>query len=194
MIEVNLLPGSQEAEPQRRLRPRGRRCIHRQPRARSVAPWRRRLGRRGIRGRRACCSRRSRRARSEVEGKLDRALRDSTRYEKTLSARAKLVAERDSVYRQLQIIRTIDENRFTWAHILDEISRALPAYTWLTVLEQTSKAPLPPGADTVTVADAGAAEPTLQRRRKREGMRRHRSPCTRSSPSASSGRRSTSRR
>ncbi|MEO7521057.1 MAG: PilN domain-containing protein, partial [Gemmatimonas sp.] len=86
---------------------------------------------------------------SEIEGKLDRALRDSTRFEKTLTARAMLVAERDSVYRQLQIIRTIDENRYTWAHILDEISRALPAYTWLTVLEQTSKAPLPPGADSV---------------------------------------------
>lgn len=100
---------------------------------------------------------------SELDGKLDRALRDSTRYEKTLSARHKLIAERDSVYRQLQIIRTIDENRYTWAHILDEISRSLPAYTWLTVLEQTSKAPLPPGADTTTVpavpsANAAAKE------------------------------------
>jgi Tfp pilus assembly protein PilN len=94
---------------------------------------------------------------SELETKLDRAVRDSTRYEKVLSARSKLVAERDSVYRQLQIIRSIDESRFTWAHILDEISRALPAYTWLTVLEQTSKAPLPPGVDTVTVAAAPAA-------------------------------------
>lgn len=94
---------------------------------------------------------------SEVELKLDRAVRDSTRYAKVLSARTKLSAERDSVYRQLQIIRTIDDNRFNWAHILDEVSRALPAYTWLTVLEQTSKAPLPPGADTVTVvADQGA--------------------------------------
>ena len=101
---------------------------------------------------------------SELEGKLDRALRDSTRYEKTLSARAKLVAERDSVYRQLQIIRTIDENRYTWAHILDEISRSLPAYTWLTVLEQTSKAPLPPGADSVSLAPvASAAAPATEK-------------------------------
>jgi Tfp pilus assembly protein PilN len=101
---------------------------------------------------------------SELEGKLDRALRDSTRYEKTLSARAKLVAERDSVYRQLQIIRTIDENRYTWAHILDEISRSLPAYTWLTVLEQTSKAPLPPGVDTVTAAPAAAADTATKKK------------------------------
>lgn len=85
----------------------------------------------------------------EVTEKLDRAVRDSTRYSKVLDARRKLTAERDSVQRQLQIIRTIDENRYNWAHILDEISRALPAYTWLTTLEQTSAAPLPPGADTL---------------------------------------------
>ena len=94
---------------------------------------------------------------TEVERKLDRAVRDSTRYSKVLSARRKLSAERDSVYRQLQIIRTIDDNRFNWAHILDEVSRALPAYTWLTVLEQTSKAPLPPGVDTTTAPQPGSA-------------------------------------
>ena len=91
----------------------------------------------------------------ELTEKLDRAVTDSTRYAKVLDARSKLTAERDSVNRQLQIIRTIDENRYNWAHILDEISRALPAYTWLTTLEQTSKAPLPPGADTL----AGEAAP-----------------------------------
>lgn len=89
---------------------------------------------------------------SDVAEKVDRAVRDSTRYSKVLAARRRLTAERDSVQRQLQIIRTIDENRYNWAHILDEVSRALPAYTWLTTLEQTSKAPLPPGADTLSVA------------------------------------------
>ncbi|MBL0170254.1 MAG: PilN domain-containing protein [Gemmatimonadaceae bacterium] len=93
---------------------------------------------------------------SEVGGKIERAVRDSTRYAKVLEARRKLSAERDSVHRQLQIIRTIDDNRYNWAHILDEVSRSLPAYTWLTILEQTSKMPLPPGADTAS-ASARAA-------------------------------------
>jgi Tfp pilus assembly protein PilN len=84
---------------------------------------------------------------SVLDAKLNTAVRDSTRYANVLAARRKLTAERDSVHRQLQIIRTIDDNRYNWAHILDEVSRALPAYTWLTILEQTSKAPLPPGAD-----------------------------------------------
>jgi Tfp pilus assembly protein PilN len=94
---------------------------------------------------------------AELGERLDRAVRDSTRYEKVLSARYKLTSERDSVYRQLQIIRTIDDNRYNWAHILDEVSRALPAYTWLTSLEQTSDAPLPPGGDTASTATAPAA-------------------------------------
>ena len=91
---------------------------------------------------------------TEVDQKIESAVRDSTRYSKVLSARRKLIAERDSVYRQLQIIRTIDDNRYNWAHILDEVSRALPAYTWLTALEQTSKSPLPPGVDTATTSAA----------------------------------------
>jgi len=92
---------------------------------------------------------------TEVGARMERAVRDSTRYAKVLSARRKLTAERDSVMRQLQIIRTIDENRYTWAHILDEVSRALPAYTWLTVMEQTTKTPLPPGVDSLPSSAAG---------------------------------------
>jgi hypothetical protein len=75
-------------------------------------------------------------------------VQDSSRYARVLAARRRLTAERDSVNRQLSIIQSIDDTRYNWAHILDEISRALPAYTWLTTIEQTSKAPLPPAADT----------------------------------------------
>lgn len=96
---------------------------------------------------------------SEVNSNIERALRDSTRYAKVLTARHQLSAERDSVQRQLQIIQTIDENRYNWAHILDEVSRSLPAYTWLTILEQTSKAPLPPGADSLGVKSSMPATP-----------------------------------
>lgn len=95
----------------------------------------------------------------EIEGKLEKAVSDSTRLTSVLAARHKVIAERDSVQRQLQIIRTIDDNRYNWAHILDEISASLPQYTWLTVLEQTTKEPLPPGADSASTAPqpAGAA-------------------------------------
>jgi Tfp pilus assembly protein PilN len=107
---------------------------------------------------------------AELGERLDRAVRDSTRYEKVLSARHKLASERDSVYRQLQIIRTIDDNRYNWAHILDEVSRALPAYTWLTSLEQTSDAPLPPGVDSAVTAAAPAATAAAKKEAKAKAI------------------------
>jgi Tfp pilus assembly protein PilN len=108
---------------------------------------------------------------TQVESQLEAATRDSTRYAKVLDARRRLTAERDSVYRQLQIIRTIDDNRFNWAHILDEVSRALPAYTWLTLIEQTSTALLPPGNDSTAAAAAPpgsgpSGRPTAAERRR----------------------------
>lgn len=84
---------------------------------------------------------------TEVERRLEKAVRDSTRLTNVLEARRKVTAERDSVMRQVQIIRTIDDNRYVWAHLLDEISGALPQYTWLVSVEQTSKPTLPPGVE-----------------------------------------------
>ena len=48
---------------------------------------------------------------------------------------------------QIEIIQAIDNNRYVWPHVLDEVSRSLPSYTWLTSMQQTSAAPVPPGAD-----------------------------------------------
>ena len=67
-----------------------------------------------------------------------KAVQDSTRYAAVLREKARAEAQRDTVARQLNIIRSIDNNRFVWPHLLDEISRALPPYTWLTTVAQTS--------------------------------------------------------
>ena len=61
----------------------------------------------------------------------EKALADSTRFAGVLRARLVAEAKRDSVRRQLDVIRAIDGGRFVWAHIMDEVSRALPPYTWL---------------------------------------------------------------
>jgi len=95
---------------------------------------------------------------TEIERRLDKAVRDSTRLTNVLEARRKVTAERDSVMRQVRIIRTIDDNRYVWAHLLDEISSALPQYTWLVSVQQTSKPTLPPGVEpTAAPARGGAA-------------------------------------
>jgi Tfp pilus assembly protein PilN len=51
-----------------------------------------------------------------------------------LREREKAEAKRDTVLRALNLIRAIDDDRFIWPHVLDEVSRALPPYTWLVSL------------------------------------------------------------
>jgi Tfp pilus assembly protein PilN len=69
------------------------------------------------------------------------AVQDSTKFAAVLAERHKAELQRDSALRQLNIIKSIDNNRFVWAHVMDEVSHALPAYTWLTSIVQTSAPP-----------------------------------------------------
>ena len=62
------------------------------------------------------------------------ALADSARYAAALRERAKADARLDTLLRRMNLIRAIDEDRFIWPHVLDEVSKALPPYTWLSSL------------------------------------------------------------
>jgi Tfp pilus assembly protein PilN len=62
------------------------------------------------------------------------ALADSSRKAVALRERAKADARRDTLLRRMNLIRAIDEDRFIWPHVLDEVSKALPPYTWLSSL------------------------------------------------------------
>ena len=64
----------------------------------------------------------------------DEAVHDSTHYAVFLKDRNHAEAVRDTLLRQVNLIKTLDEDRFIWAHVLDEVSRALPQYTWLTTV------------------------------------------------------------
>lgn len=94
---------------------------------------------------------------AELTDREQRAVQDSTRYAAVLKEKLKAEAQRDSVLRQLTIIRTIDNNRFVWAHVMDEVSRTLPPYTWLSSLEQTSAPPTAIDATPAAGAPAAAA-------------------------------------
>jgi Tfp pilus assembly protein PilN len=67
-----------------------------------------------------------------------KSTQDSTRYASVIAQRHAAEEQRDSVIRQINVIRAIDGTRFIWPHILDEVSRALTPYTWLISLQQTS--------------------------------------------------------
>src|SRR5918997_5586600 len=64
----------------------------------------------------------------------ERAVKDSTRLAVALAEKLRAEAIRDTALRQINIIKAIDDDRFIWPHVLDEVSRALTPYTWLSTV------------------------------------------------------------
>lgn len=67
------------------------------------------------------------------------ATQDSTRYAAVLAQRTAAEAQRDSILRQIAVISAIDGDRFVWPHVMDEVARALPTYTWLRQVQQSNQ-------------------------------------------------------
>jgi Tfp pilus assembly protein PilN len=104
---------------------------------------------------------------SELAERKDRAVRDSTRYATFLKDRYRAEAIRDTLLREVNVIRSLDDDRFVWPHVLDEVSRALPQYTWLTQLAFTGA---PQGSSNVVIApkeDAATAAKSKNKTPKR---------------------------
>lgn len=87
-----------------------------------------------------------------LDERLQQELADSARFSSVIGERKAVIARRDSLVTQLGIIQQIDDSRYVWPHILDEISRALPAYTWITTISQVSAKAVLPQRDTTTKA------------------------------------------
>jgi Tfp pilus assembly protein PilN len=98
---------------------------------------------------------------STLEEALQKAVQDSTRFASVLKERETAEAKRDTVLRSLNLIRAIDDDRFVWPHVMDEVSRALPPYTWIVSLGFTGAGQ---GQQAVTTVVAAAAEPGKRRK------------------------------
>ena len=104
-----------------------------------------------------------------------KAMQDSARYKVVLAAKDKAEATRDSLYQQVAIIKSIDDSRYLWPHLLEEISNALPQYTWLTVVTQTSVPPSSSFQDTVKKArnakvDSTKVSPAAEKKARAEAV------------------------
>lgn len=71
------------------------------------------------------------RSATQLAALTERTRADSTRYAEVVNQIRSAEARRDSVLSQMSVIAAVDAERFVWPHILDEVSRALPTYTWL---------------------------------------------------------------
>jgi Tfp pilus assembly protein PilN len=86
---------------------------------------------------------------SALEPKLEQTRAEHKRFKTFLEQKHKQELIRDSIVAQIATIRTVDGDRYVWPHLLDEVTKALPPYTWLVTITPIA-APAPaaqPGAN-----------------------------------------------
>lgn len=79
--------------------------------------------------------------RGDLEERLEAAVQDSTRLADLRTLSDSLTERRSRIGSRLELVRSLDDGRFVWPHLFDEISRALPPYTWLTSLRRNATDP-----------------------------------------------------
>jgi Tfp pilus assembly protein PilN len=81
-----------------------------------------------------------------LESRLERVMDEKRRFDVVIARKRQSERIRDSLVSEINIIRGIDADRYTWPHILDQITKALPPYTWLTRVASATPAAQTPGA------------------------------------------------
>ena len=66
-----------------------------------------------------------------LEPRLEQARSENRRFKTFLADKRRQEKIRDSLLAQITVIRSVDGDRYIWPHLLDEVTKALPAYTWL---------------------------------------------------------------
>jgi len=73
---------------------------------------------------------------AQLDEQIQTAVADSTRFAGVIAQTQTLRAQRDTIAQKLEVIQEIDEGRYLWPHVMEELARALPDYTWLTSVVQ----------------------------------------------------------
>jgi len=66
-----------------------------------------------------------------LDSDLQEARAEHRRFRAVVAQKRQAERVRDSLVEEIQVIRRIDSDRYVWPHLLDEIAKALPDYTWL---------------------------------------------------------------
>jgi len=96
-----------------------------------------------------------------AEARLEGVRIEKRRFDAVIAQKRQSEKIRDSLVAEINVIRGIDADRYIWPHILDQITKALPPYTWLDGVSaqgaggaQPGAANLPPGTADSTGAPA----------------------------------------
>lgn len=81
-----------------------------------------------------------------LESQLEGVKTEKRRFDVVIAQKRQSERIRDSLVSEINIIRGIDADRYVWPHILDQITKALPPYTWLTSVAISGSSTTAPGA------------------------------------------------
>ncbi len=70
-----------------------------------------------------------------LEEDLTRVQAEARRFAALIEQKRKAEDLRDLLVAELEVIRGIDADRYVWPHVLEEVTKALPDYTWLVGVE-----------------------------------------------------------
>ena len=83
-----------------------------------------------------------------LNSRLEQVRVEKRRFDAVIAQKRQSEKIRDSLVAEINVIHQIDADRYIWPHILDQVTKALPPYTWLTSItaQIASGAPPPPPA------------------------------------------------
>jgi Tfp pilus assembly protein PilN len=100
-----------------------------------------------------------------LEPQLEATRSEHKRFKAFLAEKRHQETIRDSLVAQIGVIRTVDGDRYVWSHLMDEVTKALPAYTWLVDMGGATPAAAPAAAPAAPAAgvksDSAAADPLV---------------------------------
>jgi Tfp pilus assembly protein PilN len=83
---------------------------------------------------------------ASAESRLESVRTEKRRYDIVIAQKRQAEKVRDSLVYEINVIRQIDADRYTWPHILDQTTKALPPYTWITRIMSMTSIGAPPGS------------------------------------------------
>ena len=71
-----------------------------------------------------------------LESRLEGVKAEKRRFDVVIAQKRQSERIRDSLLAEIVVIRGIDADRYIWPHILDQVTKALPPFTWLMSVQQ----------------------------------------------------------
>jgi len=95
-----------------------------------------------------------------LQSQLEGVRAEKRRFDAVIAQKRQSEKIRDSLVAEINIIRGIDADRYIWPHVLDQITKALPPYTWLTGVSVSGGGTSAPGSPGATPLPPGGAQGT----------------------------------